>query len=73
MNKGSKVESGNGFTLDSTVSFSGITPEISAELKSLGIENSLLNVIADMTVPGKSGIAFRIILKMARSLRGENT
>ncbi|MCH7560814.1 MAG: hypothetical protein IIC67_05510 [Thaumarchaeota archaeon] len=47
--------------------FNGLSPELSSELTSLGIENSSLSVIADMTSSENSGKAFEIILKMARS------
>jgi hypothetical protein len=47
--------------------FDGLSPEISSELSSLGIESSSLSVIADMVSSENSGNAFEIILKMARS------
>jgi len=45
--------------------YDGITPEMYRELRNLGIENSSLQVIADMIRPAKSYDAFKIILEMA--------
>jgi len=49
----------------------GLSPELSGEFTSLGIENSSLSVIADMVSVEDSGKAFEIILKMAKSQNSE--
>jgi len=47
--------------------FNGLSPELLDEFTSLGIDNSSLRVIEDMTSSKDSGKAFEIILKIARS------
>ena len=47
--------------------FNGLSPELLDEFTSLGIDNSSLRVIEDMTSSKDSGKAIEIILKIARS------
>ena len=49
----------------------GLSPELSGEFASLGVEHSSLSVIADMVSVEDSGKAFEIILKMAKSQNSE--
>ena len=53
--------------------FNGLSPELLDEFTSLGIDNSSLRVIEDMTSSKDSGKAFEIILKIARSQNKEET
>jgi hypothetical protein len=64
----------NGRRVSGSVSvqiLNGLSPELSGEFTSLGIENSSLSVIADMVSVEDSGKAFEIILKMAKSQNSE--
>ena len=64
----------NGRRVSGSVSvqiLNGLSPELSGEFTSLGIENSSLSVIADMVSVDNSGKAFEIILKMAKSQNSE--
>jgi len=48
-------------------SFDGLTPEINEELRRLGIENSSIRVILDISNPEKSVAVFKMILKIAKA------
>jgi len=57
----------HGHRVTASSAFEGTTPETYQELRDLGIENSSMQVIADMIHSNKSYDAFKIILEMARS------